>query len=198
MNLRPGEAWGTPYVPSAPPQVLHSDRAVLAALLNEPGAEIRPGGGDLARTLGSHRPRPADAPWTRVPIDLIEVIADGAAMCAVAHVVIRRRSWRGQVIFVANAQYHCGVDIAPRAHPGDGRLDLLEVQPTMSLRARLHARSRARTGTHLPHPDLRLRQITQECWEFSAPMGLWVDGVRRGSARRIQVQIRPGFAHLVI
>lgn len=198
MSLRPGEAWGSPYKPTSPPREIHQDREVLRALMDDPHAEIRAGGGDLARTLGSHRPRVANAAWTRVPIDLIDVNADGRHMGALAHVVLRRRGWRGHVIFVANAEYHRGMDIAPRAHPGDGRLDLLEVAPTMTLRARIQARARARSGTHLPHPDLRMRQITEEGWEFPTPIGLWVDGVHQGSARRINVRVRPGAAHLLI
>lgn len=198
MTIRPGEAWGTPHQPVGPPRELHQDHEILRALMNDPEAEVRAAGGDLARTLGSHRPRSSTATWTRVAIDLIEVIADDVEMRGLAHVVIRRRGWRGPVIFVANAEYHGGVDIAPRAHPGDGRLDVLEVAPTMSLRARLQARSRARTGTHLPHPDLRMRQITEEHWVFPSPMGIWVDGVRQGAARRIDVRVCPSAAHLVI
>ena len=49
-------------------------------------------------------------------------------------------------------------DVAPRAHPNDGRFDVVEVSAAMPARARLQAWRRLATGTHVPHPDITTRR----------------------------------------
>ena len=45
-------------------------------------------------------------------------------------------------------------DVAPRAHPNDGQLDVVEVDASMGLRDRWQASRRLATGTHVPHPAI--------------------------------------------
>ena len=73
----------------------------------------------------------------------------------------------------------------------DERLDVIEVQAAMTLRARLQARRRARSGTHLPHPMLQTSQRT--AWESTVrtPHAVWVDGVNRGRSRTLRVTMHP-------
>ena len=85
-------------------------------------------------------------------------------------------------------------DAAPRAHPNDGRADVVEVAADMGLRARWQARSRLSSGTHLPHPQLTNRRITDETWTFDRPRRLWVDGVKRGTVRSLRVAVEPDAA----
>jgi hypothetical protein len=89
-------------------------------------------------------------------------------------------------------------DVAPRAHPNDGRADAVEVDPAMGARARWQAWRRLRTGTHLPHPLLHNRSITAESWAFDRPLRLWVDGVERGTVRSLGVAVEPdaAFVHI--
>ena len=68
-------------------------------------------------------------------------------------------------------------DVAPRAHPNDGRVDVVEVAAAMGLRARWQARRRLPTGTHVPHPAIRTGRATERAWHFDRPLGLWVDSV---------------------
>ena len=67
----------------------------------------------------------------------------------------------------------------------------LRVDPSMRLRERLQARRRARTGTHLPHRHLSSQSVRDIDLAFDHPMVVWIDGVRCGSARRIQVDVEP-------
>jgi hypothetical protein len=199
VTVRPGSAWGD--VVAVPDGALDVRGDVeLAAAIER--AESRPlvvSGGDLYRTTGS-----PTAPGTavRVPIDVLEVIADGVAMTAVAHVVARRPGrfgwWRGRVVAVMNAEHIGRWDVAPRSHPNDGRFDLVDVAASMSLRERWQASRRLRTGTHVPHPCVASRRSRLETFTFDRPMELWLDGVTRGTVRSLSVSVVPDAAEIFI
>ena len=61
----------------------------------------------------------------------------------------------------------------------------------MPMRARRQARERARTGTHLPHPQLHATQSASVTATFERPLVVWVDGVRWGTATDITVTCEP-------
>jgi diacylglycerol kinase family enzyme len=169
-----------------------SDSDLAAALSRGEPLPLLVRGGDLHRSLGA--PRGAAA-TTRLPIDVIEVTADDRALTAVAHVVARRRGrigwWRGPIIAVMNVDHLGRWDVAPRAHPNDGWLDVVEVDKAMSWRSRWQACRRLPTGTHLPHPHIRTRRARAETFTFDEPISLWVDGVEHGTARSLSVAVRP-------
>jgi diacylglycerol kinase family enzyme len=133
-----------------------------------------------------------------LPIDVIDVTADGRRLTAVAHVVARRRGragwWRGPIIAVMNVDHRGPWDVAPRAHPNDGWLDVVEVDEAMPWRSRWQAWRRLPMGTHLPHPDIGTRRTRAETFTFAEPRGLWVDGVERGTVRMLAVALRPDAA----
>jgi len=149
-------------------------------------------GGDLARTVGG--PSSGDT-VRRYPVDLLRVLADGRSATALAHVVAHRRGplgwWRGPLRAVMNVGSRGDWDVAPRAHPNDGRLDAVEVDGSMSMRHRRHARRRLRTGTHVPHPSISISRATEVTWRFDRPLGLWIDGVAAGTVRDLHVRIDP-------
>jgi hypothetical protein len=148
-------------------------------------------GGDLARSVGGTgdvvRLRTEEA--TRLPIDLGSVLVDGRLEFFVAHVVVRRPLWQGPFVVVMNTEFLGRMKMAPRAHPGDGVLDVLE--GSLGLDARLQAARRARTGDHVPHPDIRQRRLAAA--QFDVPRGarVWIDGRRVGRARTISVRLEP-------
>ncbi len=197
MTIRKGEEWGT--VVARPIGLRHCDTdeslvmAVAAERLDPPSLGLT--GGDLHRTIGSPAPHDRDVVH-RLPIDLLHIVADGVAHVAVAHIVVRPRLlrgswWRGGVVAVMNAD-HIGIfNVAPRAHPNDGRFDVVEVAPTMSLRDRIMARRRLPNGSHVPHPHIAVRTGQDEAWVFTHANQLWIDGVHRGSVRELTVRIEP-------
>ena len=84
--------------------------------------------------------------------------------------------WRGRVVAAMNAEFLGPWDVAPRAHPGDGLLDVLDVSPAMSLADRLGRPVPAAAGE--PRAPSRHRR---------QPPGRRPDRVRRadpGVARR--------------
>jgi hypothetical protein len=90
-------------------------------------------------------------------------------------------------IVVAVAQHVHGLDVSPRGHPGDGRL---EVQ-AYALRRRERAAMRARLGRgeHLPHPRIHLAAGRDISVRSGRPMALELDGVPVGAVERLSVRV---------
>ena len=141
---------------------------------------------------------PSGAVTRRLPIDVIAVTVNGVAHDAVAHVVARRPGtigwWRGPVAGVFNVEYLGRWDAVPRAHPNDGRLDIVELDSSTTPRQRWQMRARLPSGTHLPHPALRTRRAASAQLVFGEPLEVAVDGVVVGTAEMVDVEIRPDAA----
>jgi diacylglycerol kinase family enzyme len=127
----------------------------------------------------------------RLPVDALLVELDGRPLLAVAHVVAMRSWWLGGVLAVMNCDHVGTWDMAPRAHPNDGRFDVVELTSTMRLRDRYQARTRVVHGTHVPHPDIAVRTATEGSWAWRRPMPVRVDGVVQGSVSELVVRIAP-------
>ena len=134
----------------------------------------------------------------RVPLDVLRVVADGVELCAVAHVVARRSWWRGPIVGVFNCEHLGRWDVAPRGHPNDGRADVLEVDEAMTVRARVQAWRRLPSGTHVPHPAIRVSAARRRDLGFRAPLVLHVDGRRHGEVRQLTVTVEADAFHLHI
>lgn len=147
--------------------------------------------GDLARTVGARgdeaRLRTPEA--TVLPMDLGSVLVDGRIHWFAAHLVARRSWWRGRVVAAMNAQWIGRWDVAPRSHPNDGLLDVLDGDP--SLDDRLKARRRLVTGTHVPHPDIEVRRVAAVQVRFDRPTPVWLDGERIGAATDLSIRVEP-------
>jgi diacylglycerol kinase family enzyme len=88
-----------------------------------------------------------------------------------------------------NAQYRGHWDVAPKGHPNDGRLDLLDADPTLG--QRWQARSRLRTGTHVPHPAIEERRITAVQLDLGRPTPIELDGEPLGTATTLSIRVEP-------
>jgi hypothetical protein len=150
-------------------------------------------GGDVARTLGGGRGVP---PHTHVEIDLGAVLVDGKLHWFLAHVVARQSWLRGRVVIAANAAFIGDWNIAPRAHPGDGKLDVLDGNP--GLGDRVKARHRLASGTHLPHPDITVRRSEAVQIDLSEPTLIFLDGTSVGRAQSLSIRTEPGVVDLWI
>lgn len=197
MPIAKGEAWGTPG--ALPPHgvVVRSDaeaRAVVSAArrAGEPIPPLGLLGGDLCKTLGGtgDESRLRSSSAVQLPVDLGAVLVDGRLHWFVAHLVARRGWWRGRVVAAMNAQYLGAWDVAPRGHPNDGRLDVLDAD--LPFDERLQARSRLKTGTHVPHPRIEERHVSALQIDLERPTPVWLDGVLLdGDARDLALRIEP-------
>jgi YegS C-terminal NAD kinase beta sandwich-like domain len=205
MTIRKGEAWGEPG-PLPPDGVLaRTDREVRAvaegALVNHgrpPAVGLL--GGDLCRTVGGRgdEVRLRSDAAVRLPVDLGHVWLDEREAWFAAHLVARRWWWWGRLFAVVNAQYLGAWDLAPTGHPNDGRLDVVDVSPSMSLRDRLRARSRLPLGTHVPHPAITTRRVTSLDERFDPPLKVWLDGVPEGEVHHLVVKALPDALTVVV
>jgi len=196
MTIRRGEPWGETVRSADDLAIAPTDAAARRLLLRhrEEGSgpyAVGLAGGDLARTMGGGAPGRFPGAVVRAPVDVLRVDAAGQRTWAVAHVVARRKWWRGEVFIAMNAQFLGAFDVAPRSHPNDGRVDVLRIDHAMGLRTRLTARARARTGIHLPHPQISSRQTPGTTVQFVRPLTLWVDGERWTEASEITITVEP-------
>lgn len=205
MTVERGRAWGEAGALPQGGVVVTSDaeaRSVVEGARRAGGEMPALGllGGDLCRTLGGRgdagRLHSEGATW--VAVDLGIALLDGRISYFVAHLVARASWWRGPLAAVMNAEFLGAWDVAPRAHPGDGRLDVLDVKASFGLGDRVRARARLRAGTHLPHPSIAQHRVPAWSAEFERPIGVWLDGERVGEARRIAVRLEPDALLVVV
>lgn len=203
MTVRKGEPWGGSGALPDDGIVVDSDLAARRVVTdarrgNRPVPPLGLLAGDLARTCGaSGREDRLRGPGAQIlPVDLGEVLVDGALHFFVAHLVARRSWWRGPVVAAMNAQFLGDWDVAPRSHPGDGRLDLL--QADLSIGDRLKARTRLRSGTHVPHPGISERRVKAVQLDLAPGTDVWLDGERVGEARALSVRVVPDALTVVV
>ncbi|MCP3988788.1 MAG: hypothetical protein GY724_06930 [Actinomycetia bacterium] len=200
MVIKWGEPWGEPGVRPPEAVVAGSDHelASLAAAAHSRGEPLVAGvgAGDVLTTLGVEPERPP-ADHHYYPFDLGVASLDGAEPVPfVASVIARRWGWSGQIAVVMNVGWYRNWYLGPRAHPNDGLLDITVGQ--LPLRQRLLARSRATSGSHLPHP--RLRTLRRGRWDhvFDRPTPVLLDGRSVGRHRTLEVSVIPNCFTLVV
>jgi hypothetical protein len=196
LPISKGDAWGTPGPLPDDGVVVRSDaeaREVVTAArrAQEPVPPLGLLGGDLCRTLGGtgDAARLRSEAAVQVPVDLGAVLVDGRLHWFVAHLVARRGWWFGRIVAAMNAQYLGSWDVAPRGHPNDGRLDVLDAD--LAFAERLQARRRLRHGTHLPHPRIDERHQSAVQLDFDRSTPVYLDGERVTDARSLSIRVEP-------
>ncbi len=200
MTVERGQDWGTSGPLPDDGVIAHTDAEAARIVQTARDAGVDPPavglvGGDLRSTLGGRGSaasvRSDHATRAVVDVGLIEV--DGVERVFLAHAVARRGSpvgwWWGRIVAILNAAHYGSWNPAPRAHPGDGRLDILDV--TMPTGQRTLARSRLITGDHLPHPDISVRRRADFAIDLARPATLYLDGERVGRVRRLVGRVEP-------
>lgn len=171
---------------------------VVSARRNgEPPITIGLLGGDLCKTLGgsgnSERLYGPDA--ITVPVDLVIAVLDGVEIPFVAHAIVGKPFTKDSAV-VMNAQWLGDLDFGPRAHPGDGLIDI--TTGSLGWRERRLARTRAKTGTHLPHPSLSSRRTKSETLSFDQSRPICVDGQLNVHARTLSLSVLPDAFFVVV
>ncbi len=204
--MKPGEAWGVPSVGPPDLVVAGGDDALAAAVAAHPGALVRfvaDATSQLALAVGiaaggSGHTEPA--PHWAVPMDVLR-LDDGRIAVNMAvfgpspeHITWRTRSIdlgddSGTVLsaVVAIGQFHHGLDLVPRGHPGDGYAELQRYR--LGGRQRGAMRQRLRTGTHLPHPGIEQRRVRSFVVAGPRDVPLELDGHPAGTVRTLRVDV---------
>ncbi len=195
MTIKKGQDWGRDAEIPADAVTVHDDREARRVVTEARRANVEPpplvlAGGDLARAVGATgRPPGQGRPPRELRIDLGAVLLDGRLHWFVAHLVARRTLWSGRFVLAMNGEYLGRWKVAPRAHPNDGRIDVLD--GTLSFDDRLKARRRLPRGEHLPHPRISTRQASAVQVELDRPTPVKLDGEPCGTARTLSIRVEP-------
>ena len=170
-------------------------------------------GGSIARALGdphalsdaaalSDAKALSDAAVRELSIDVLHIDyrnADGMSHSIAANsVVLRHRLWVGQIIAMTNSGFVGTWEIATRAHPNDGRFDVVEIDAGMSIRDRLTTRRRLNGAKPLSHPSVTSYQSESKEWTFDRPVRLYVDQNFVARVTYVRVKILPDAIRMVI
>jgi hypothetical protein len=159
-------------------------------------------GGDIARSLGNPVVPVVGSACTEVAIDamLCDITTtDSRSIHAVAaSSIVVGSYWRGRHLIVSNAGWIGDSNVAPRAHPNDGKVEILTITSHMSLRQRILARRRMQTGTHLPHPDLSSMQIATQSIVRQNEERLMIDGRKIDNWASISITVEPDYWRVLV
>ena len=204
---------------AAPDFEVQGDDAELArAAARAPGALIRfrpTPGSDLARAVGIQT---AGDAGVEVRLDALRAgeygLACNMVVLGVAPDRARRFSRRTAVVVtvngvewfagpattvvVANGEFRNGLDLVPRGHPGDGRLEVQVYALAPGERAGMRARLAA--GTHLPHPRIAQRtgRKIDVRWRDGSRRPIELDGRSRGRTERVTVEVVAGAYRMLV
>ena len=214
MTIRKGEPWGEP-AGIEPANVFVSTDSELAAVLQayRNSQTVAPVigllGGSLHRTLGA--PQRDEAALRAgqgyiYPIDVGILGFSNAQgknheVVFVAHLLAstdrRSRLWKARTVIAMNAAFLDDLNLAPRSHPNDGRLDVTDGQLNRSQRSQ--ALRRAVSGSHLPHPALSEQRVTTRLdVRGEAEFRFLADGLLCGTARQFSITCLPDAAKILL
>ena len=197
MTIRKFGSFGTSV--SRPPMlnVLRSDLEIAQHYVSgDIAAPCTLTNGSIAQSLGISSEINIDDPlhdqqMTLVNIDLLQIdyrtttstnlssnscTSTSSRVVVAGTLVIQHRTRLSTCLILSNSGILHARDVLPRAHPNDGFVDVLEVDPKISTRQRAIAWHRSATGSHLPHPDIRVSRSIDFQWSGS-PAQMIADGV---------------------
>tara|TARA_B100001559_G_C16493144_1_gene619391 strand:- start:1904 stop:2512 length:609 start_codon:yes stop_codon:yes gene_type:complete len=202
MNIEKGRSWGS-LSPLPPEGVIIKTNKELLEKVNDckrQGIDLPTFGllgGDLWRTLGGRRAeeRLYGGEATTLDIDLGCALLDGKIFWFCAHMFIGSKL-KGEKIFISNVAHYGKMNPAPKAHPGDGKFDMLEVK--LSPFQTFKAVKRVSAGTHIPHPGIKYRQVSSEQFSFGKKLSIEIDGKNIGKFSTVSIRIENEALRVVI
>ncbi len=218
--MKPGDAWGEPTT-EPPEHAVGGNDVALAAAVRDllaagrtcPLIQFAPETSDLARSIGL-----SDASGTpggvALPLDVVQGVGTAVNMIVsgTAPDRLRRHHRRHNVavsvdgrtihdgpatsVVIANGQFLRGLDVVPRGHPGDGRLEVhvyaLAAGERPGMRRRLPA------GTHLPHPRITTTTGRDITVGWARPRDVEVDGRPQERAASLHLAVAPAAYRLLV
>jgi hypothetical protein len=162
MTIQKGQPWGTTIVVPTTTRDIDSDWQLARGTPNDVHVLS---GGDMYNALGQPKEVSVGETRTLVQIDAMEctITGDFPTYVVLASASIEfghwHRYWRSRrYVAITNGGILNGRNIAPRAHPNDAFIDMMTLRASMPMRARFMSIKRARSGTHLPHPDISVER----------------------------------------
>ncbi len=160
MTIEKGAQWGTRVVAPSIIETSASDQAVALVSGSSPQCIT---GGELWKCLGEPELVTPGQWCHKVEIDaLVCVVTTPKSVMecrAASHIQIGTWLGVGRFIVLSNSGFLGCRRIAPRAHPNDGVVDVIEFCAGMSWRQRLLSRKRSLHGIHIPHPAILTSRV---------------------------------------
>lgn len=201
MTIRKGTNWGQQIARPVDLVTCQDDIAasilITSNLLNLqklPQIAIR--NSNLARALGIDGATDTSTKifstlFDLIRVDCLTVKSTSVTVFGLGYALLRNSWWHGEIVAVLNESFIGNWDCAPRAHPNDGKLDVVIVSSGMKLFQRLLASRRVRSGTHIPHPDITTSQQTYFEAAFGTPKMLVVDGRQISAVKACKFTVIP-------
>jgi hypothetical protein len=199
VTIEKGKLWETTTPPSAPTisaesqEELHTITQLLLRT-NEKIVLSLSGPSDLKRTIGALEPT-SDQITVYFPIDGARIELDEKKVFLTAHAKLQSRFGRDSM-FVMNAQWLGDANLGPRAHPNDGKLDVISWE-NLSLWERRKIRARFPTGSFLPHPSVTSMRMSNFSTEFKKARSVQIDGVDYGHTHHFSFEVIPDAFYLL-
>ena len=192
MTISKHGLYGTPVSRPSSLHVLQSDLEIAQHYVSgDTDTPCTVTKGSIAQSLGISSgtiqdPDP-NQQMTLVDIDLLQIdfrtttpstanSSTSSRIVVAGTIAIQHRTLLSTCLILSNSGLLRSRDVLPRAHPNDGFVDVLEVDPKISIRQRAIAWRRSATGSHLPHPSFRVSRSIDFQWSGS-PAHMIADGV---------------------
>ena len=192
MTISKHGLYGTPVSRPTTLHVLQSDLEIAQHYISgDTATTCTVTQGSIAQSLGISSGRIQDPEpnqqMTLVNIDLLQIdfrattpstanSSTSSRIVVAGTIAIQNRTLLSTCLILSNSGLLRSRDVLPRAHPNDGFVDVLEVDPKISIRQRAIAWRRSATGSHLPHPSFRVSRSIDFQWSGS-PAHMIADGV---------------------
>ena len=193
MTISKHGLYGTPVSRPSSLHVLQSDLEIAQHYISgDTATTCTVTKGSIAQALGIssemifQNPEP-NQHMTLVDIDLLQIdfrtttpstvnSSTSSRIVVAGTIAIQHRTLLSTCLILSNSGLLRSRDVLPRAHPNDGFVDVLEVDPKISIRQRAIAWRRSAIGSHLPHPSFRVSRSIDFQWSGS-PAHMIADGV---------------------
>ena len=206
MTIEKGKEWGTPTAAPSLRIVAHSDHELALMPLEGVASVV---GGDIWHALGKPTLKTDGVAGTLLSLDalVVTITANSSSRSVLASSCVQIGHWIQVPFFQKATRYICitnaGVvderSIAPRAHPNDGKFDVMRLAESMDWRQRLLSYKRAASGTHVPHPLVAIEQSTSiKVVRESRNEMLRVDHMEVSDWESISVAIAPDHWNLFV
>ena len=196
MTISKHGLYGTPVSRPTTLHVLQSDLEIAQHYISgDTATTCTVTQGSIAQSLGISSGRIQDPEpnqqMTLVNIDLLQIdyrtttslnananakSSTTSRIVVAGTIAIQHRTLLSTCLILSNSGLLRSRDVLPRAHPNDGFVDVLEVDPKISIRQRAIAWRRSAIGSHLPHPSFRVSRSIDFQWSGS-PAHMIADGV---------------------
>ena len=145
--------------------------------------------GNIFRTLGGRESlKPSLSHESTVcEIDLGTVQFSDEIFLFASHCSLRQYHFSTKGVLVMNSQFYKNRRVAIRGHPSDGKLDVLSSQ--LNLRQYMLASKLSESGSHVPHPDIKIKSTDERSFSFERLMRIYADGRLVGRSDEVRISL---------